>query len=275
MIDAALAYAAAGWPVFPCDPRNKRPHPMLGHSGGFHHATLNPADIRDWWTRDPDALVASAASFAIDIDTPDGIDAAGHLGLRAGAIVRTGNGWHAHFAPIPNPSIRRIRGTVAGLTIRPVNKAYVILPPSRHPDGGQYTWIDPAVMPRLAGLPRIPERALNVIAPEAPIHPRGRAPRIQPIHLDADGRPAVPDGTRAHVDRVLSRVRAAEPGRRHPTAVAAAVHLARLETERGLPPGHWRTALEDAALVSGLDDHEVRGGDGHIGLVEWAWDTAA
>ena len=265
MIDHAFEYVAKCWPVFPCDPRNKAPHPILGRTGGFHHATLDYDQITDWWRRAPDALIGSAASFAVDIDTPEGVQAAAQLGLRAGVIVETGNGHHAHFAPIPR---RRERGTVMGLTIRPVNKAYVILPPSRHPSGKVYRWVNVTEAPRLADLPPLPAAALDVIAPEMP--PLGRAYTRPPAQLAE-----VTEGLRRHVDRILDTVRTSQPGTRHTAAVTAASHLARIEQERGLPPGTFRHDLEEAARAAGLDDLEVTGDGYRSGITTWAWGTAA
>ena len=45
LVDAALAYARSGLPVFPLLPGEKRP--MVAH--GFYSATTNLALIRRWW----------------------------------------------------------------------------------------------------------------------------------------------------------------------------------------------------------------------------------
>src|SRR5215510_16124566 len=68
---AALAYAARGWPVFPCHGMqdgqctcsgkpNCTPgkHPLTAH--GFEDATTDPKQIDRWWTENPDANVAVA-----------------------------------------------------------------------------------------------------------------------------------------------------------------------------------------------------------------------
>jgi hypothetical protein len=53
ILTAALSYAKRGWYVFPCRPEDKRP--LTEH--GFKDATLDPAQIREWWTRHPEAFL--------------------------------------------------------------------------------------------------------------------------------------------------------------------------------------------------------------------------
>src|SRR4051812_26268449 len=44
---AALALARAGWTVFPCESRDKRPHRGLAH--GHLDATIDEDVINRWW----------------------------------------------------------------------------------------------------------------------------------------------------------------------------------------------------------------------------------
>ncbi len=66
---AALDYAAKGWPVFPCLPGTKKP----ATANGFKDASVDPAQIDAWWAENPDynvALEAERAGLAIiDADT--------------------------------------------------------------------------------------------------------------------------------------------------------------------------------------------------------------
>jgi Bifunctional DNA primase/polymerase, N-terminal len=106
MVAAALRYAWAGWPVFPCMPGEKVP--ATRH--GFLDATTDPDKIAWWWRRDPERNVAIATGRpgpdVLDIDVRadgDGFAALGRLrreGLLDGAAayVRTpSGGLHAYF----------------------------------------------------------------------------------------------------------------------------------------------------------------------------------
>ena len=81
MLDAALAYAARDWPVFPCDPRTKRPllprekdaeGLPIKNSGGVKKASTDPEQIREWWRKWPNAMigvaVGDAGMLVVDFD---------------------------------------------------------------------------------------------------------------------------------------------------------------------------------------------------------------
>jgi hypothetical protein len=60
MLEIALACIARGWHVFPCWPETKKP--ML--KNGWHGASVQEAQIRSWWARNPNANVAIATLFS-------------------------------------------------------------------------------------------------------------------------------------------------------------------------------------------------------------------
>jgi hypothetical protein len=152
-LDAALRYAAAGWPVFSCQPGRKTPFPR---THGFEDATIDPEVIRRWWKCNQDANVAIATGApgpdVLDIDIKpdgDGFAALGKLknaGLLGGAraLVRTrSGGLHIYYA-----------GTTQGCHALPRHRidfkargGYVIAPPSfveadEKGPGGRYELLD-------------------------------------------------------------------------------------------------------------------------------------
>jgi hypothetical protein len=138
----ALHYAAAGWPVFPCTPDGTpepdHKAPLTPH--GFKDATIDPAQIRAWWVRWPDANIGIATGApgpdVLDVDKHedgDGFAAfnrlkrAGMLG-GARALVRTrSGGLHAYYAGTAQ-QCGRLR--VHHLDFKAAG-GYVIAPPSR------------------------------------------------------------------------------------------------------------------------------------------------
>jgi hypothetical protein len=158
MLDAALSYAARGIPVFPVwpvrdgacacgDPACLNPgkHPLgLCAPHGFLSATTDDAILRTWWTRFPDANIATPTGHwccVLDLDprhhggaTLAGLEHQhGALPLTA-QVLSGGHGRHFYFAPVPGLS-----GTAvgSGLEVKAAG-GYIIVPPSNHLSGRRY-----------------------------------------------------------------------------------------------------------------------------------------
>lgn len=98
-IDRALAWAAAGWPVFPCRP-NKRPW----FSDWQEVATTNARQINKWWENDDGSYevgvvpaMANPPCFVLDVDVKNGKD--GLASLRNLALE---NGFAPEDFPMQN-----------------------------------------------------------------------------------------------------------------------------------------------------------------------------
>ncbi len=151
LLDAALQYAAWGWPVFPLQPRGKQP--ATAH--GFKDATVDPDRIRAWWTRSPDAnigLPTGQRFDVIDIDTPDGPIT--YTQLLAEENPATGVGvipdTHGHAATASGGLHLYVLASGAGNTTRIApgvdyrgKGGYVVAPPSTLGQPGRsWSWIE-------------------------------------------------------------------------------------------------------------------------------------
>ena len=153
--DRALAYAAHGWPVFPCQPGSKEP--ATRH--GYLDACTDPDRITWWWRRHPDANLAIATGTpgpdVLDVDqhgpAGNGFAALNRLtraGLTRGAsaIVATPHrGIHLYYAGSSQRSgklsSRHLDFKAAG--------GYILAPPSQV-DGKPYRLL--RRQPETAGL---------------------------------------------------------------------------------------------------------------------------
>jgi hypothetical protein len=224
LLDAALAYAARGIPVYPAHwprpimggarlgcscprgPECDRPakHPLVRH--GVNDATTNQAQLKRWWQRWPDANIGLATGVvfdALDVDGPAGVAALSQLACTAnlrlhGPLVRTGGGgWHSWFAPTglgnrPPHGLAHVDWRGRG--------GCVLAPPSRHISGRAYRWLRDLDQ---APLPEVPAalRALLELSTPGPMdtptravpvgHPYGR-------RVLADEAGAAPTGGAPH-----------------------------------------------------------------------------
>ena len=156
----ARTYANLGWAIFPVVPGDKIP--MTEH--GVDDASSDPAQVKAWWSRTPEASIGLACGevsrvWVLDVDarTPrhsgslSGTDALLALEFEHGVLPQTmtsttgGGGKHIFFNLPPNLKVRnrvnvRLKdGRRTGLDVRSTG-GYVILPPSMHASGTSYAW---------------------------------------------------------------------------------------------------------------------------------------
>jgi putative DNA primase/helicase len=157
MLEAALALAAHGWPVFPCHPKTKQP--LTEH--GFEDATTDAEKIRAWWARWPGAMIGlptgkAIGAFVIDFD-PGTDEKTGEIFKLADLVkalaLELGHPWpktvaartprggrHAYFK-LPEGELPGNRaGMIKRIDVRGEG-GYVIAPPSVRADGVAYQWV--------------------------------------------------------------------------------------------------------------------------------------
>lgn len=263
MLDADLAYAARGWPVFPVAARGKLPlipsahkpgePPCAGECGrdghGFNDATTDPERIAEWRRRWPEAntgLRTGVAFDAVDIDGPEGLaalnDYRADRPITWGPEAQTGgDGWHLLHQPsgagnraamLPKVDYRGVGG-------------YIVAPPSIHPSGRPYRWTQAGPETPLEPLPDwLVELVLPPIAP-------GAAPTAGKIRTlpSAYGRRAL--------EAELGRVAMANEGDRNTQLNRSAFALGQLVAAGVLTADLVVGSLVEAASRAGLSGREV------------------
>lgn len=160
LLQAALGYAACGWPVFPIfeplpdgkcscgkpDCPSPGKHPRV--TNGLKDGTINKQKIENWWTRWPNANIAiptgaPSGLIVLDVDRAEPLD-----GMQAATLVaRTGEGWHYYFQPGEFTAKSSAGKLGHGVDVRG-DGAYVVVPPSRHANGATYKWINSSETPQ-------------------------------------------------------------------------------------------------------------------------------
>lgn len=153
--DAAVRYAEQrAWHVFPLKRRSKDPYPG---SHGHLDARADPAVVRSMFaTRPPGSNIGLSPGpsglVIIDEDGPDARAFLRTLGLDdppttlCATTGRADGGRHWYFQR-PDFEVGNRRDNAHDINVR-CDKGYVVLPPSIHPDGPIYTWIDAALAPQ-------------------------------------------------------------------------------------------------------------------------------
>lgn len=179
--DAALAYAALGWHVFPLGVRSKKPLiPKTEGGRGLLDATTKAEQITEWWSRWPQANVGISCGpsglAVIDLDTDKGgitawkkLSEALDVPLRAAVMAKTGGGG-VHLLYKNDSEVHNSAQRLGpGIDVRGIG-GYIVVPPSVHPTGNKYEWF-PGRSPSDRGPTPLPSLlAAKLIAPLADDH---------------------------------------------------------------------------------------------------------
>ena len=247
---AAARFAAAGVPVFPCVPGEKRP--LVAR--GFHDATADPLQVAGWWSRWPSANIgiptgAVSGVEVVDVDvhpTGTGFPAfreAHRHGHAAGwaALVRTpSGGLHAYYPAHPDRAQPSWQAARAHVDFRG-DGGYIIAPPSKVlRSGGVRAPYRLIVASGDTPVPVDAARLRDFLDPRTPIPvDRAHAARFERRGSDA---------------KVLAGwVAGRGEGERNRGLFWAACRLA----ESGAPPDATLDALGPAAEHAGLGSREI------------------
>lgn len=268
LMQAALAYAERGIPVFPLQPRGKLPLIPKDQGGrGFEDATTDRDIIRQWWSRFPQANIGIATGrragfWVLDIDAPgvtpsgkekqDGAASLTELERINGRLPptvaqRTPTGGHHRFFRINGVEIRN-RASKAGPGIDTRGEGgYVVAPPSVHPNGHPYEWMDGAGLD--TELADAPAWLVDLLTKKPEPTP---SPNREPT-----------DRSNAYVEaafaRELAALSGAHQGARNDQLNLSAFALGQFVGAGLLGRSRCEIALRSAAAGLGLDERETIG----------------
>lgn len=251
MLAAALDYARRSLPVFPCKNRDKRP--LAAH--WVEDATANPDAITWWWTiRWPNANIAIPCGpdfFVVDIDGELGEQSLDALveahGLLPPTLTALTGGDGQHFVFSGAGDLGNSASKLGpGIDTRGTG-GYIIAPPSTHPSGQRYEWLDPD-----APIAPLPDwiRAALTFEPAAPAPTPARvAPPSDSTGITAYARKAL-DGQAADVAST------GEGGRNH-RLNQAAFRMGHLVAGGQIDEATVEHELTNAARRCGLTEKEI------------------
>ena len=145
---AALDYLRRGWSVIPLRERDKRPAISWQD---FQTSRASEQQLRDWFTRWPQdnvGIVTGAVSGLVVLDVDPrhgGDDSLRRVEREHGPLPQTleavtgGGGRHLYFAH-PGGVVRNRVGIAPGIDLRG-DGGCIVAPPSLHPSGNRYTWV--------------------------------------------------------------------------------------------------------------------------------------
>ncbi|MFJ1338693.1 bifunctional DNA primase/polymerase [Pseudomonas sp. NBRC 111139] len=146
----ARHYAGRGFAVFPLVPGTKSP---FAGSSGSKDATCDLEQIDAWWAAHPEANIAVKPSasmgglYVFDVDPRNGGDASfsalerQHGPLSSPLHVKSpGGGFHLYFAAPADTGQGYSGAPATGIDGK--YNGYAVLPPSLHPNGKRYEWIN-------------------------------------------------------------------------------------------------------------------------------------
>ncbi len=92
-LTAALAYAAAGIPIFPCIEGGKRP----ATANGFKDASTDPEVIRGWWSENDYNLAIEPEQAGWCVVDIDAVDIPPELDQNTRTVLTPRGGWHLYY----------------------------------------------------------------------------------------------------------------------------------------------------------------------------------
>jgi len=278
-LDAALALAAAGLPVFPAAIERRldgtwSKRPLV--SGWQQRATTDAGQIRRWWQPLPDAApgieLGCAGLIVIDADRhggPDGVAALERLaiehgGLPLGPVTETPTGGrHFIYGQPEGEALGNRRGALPpGIDVRGAG-GWIVAPGAVRPDGGH--WAPAADTPSVADayragtIPLIPDWLVAIIrtTPERP-PPDRPPPAASGARQSTSSLEREVIYARQALRSIADEIRRKPPGSRNEALNKGAFRMGGMVARGWIDQSDVVDQLSEAAIASGLDVDEVQ-----------------
>lgn len=268
VLDAALRYAARGWPVFPlyemqaegCACRQANcaspgKHPRT--TNGLYAATTDEIQIRGWWRQWPEANVgirtgSEASLIVLDVDPRHGgndsldeILLANHP-FEDGPESHTGSGGRHFLFRHPSFPTGNRANFRPGLDVRG-DGGYIVAPPSNHQSGDRYQW--DAVFDDATDVPDPPGWLLSLIR---------ESTSSEPIHYEAVSyRGELPTTVAAILERnqfARRRYERSKKGLDDKSESGCDFSLAAILAREGIAGGDIENAVRHSREKAGLEE---------------------
>jgi hypothetical protein len=134
------SYLEHGFSLIPVEPRGKMPVGKWAHA---QSERASRADVELWLHEGHNlGLVTGELSgvVVVDCDSEQGVLEANKLGLPVTPTATTGNGKH-YFLRHPGQPVKNAVRLAPDLDVRG-DGGFVVVPPSVHPSGAEYRWVD-------------------------------------------------------------------------------------------------------------------------------------
>lgn len=143
-LDYARWYVSKGFSLIPLRPKDKRP--AIDTWKIFQTYRPTEDNLKIWFGNGSEnnlGIVTGAISgiCVLDLDSPKAIELAKKLGLPETPIVKTGKGYHCYFKYREGIRNFQKRDDLPDIDLRG-DGGYVVAPPSIHPSGEKYEWVE-------------------------------------------------------------------------------------------------------------------------------------
>jgi energy-coupling factor transporter ATP-binding protein EcfA2 len=268
-----LRYLHLGWSVIPLQAHGKLPEPTLlpvipeGEEGSakrswkpYQTALATEAEALAWWRHEGInvGIVTGTVSgiVVLDLDNATAIRVAYERGIPQTPRASTGKGLHIYFrAPARRVGNRAgFDPTVEGFDFRGEG-GYVVAPPSIHPNGSVYTWLQP---PEDCAVAEMPEWLGELLLPSS-----AKPTDTPTLATDTSEQPApLSDSERtivaATIQAELEQMHRTRRGGRNDQLNRSAFVLGQLVGAGLADEREIEHRLETVALTTGLTPREVR-----------------